>query len=61
MAMPMIHAALSGAAWLIWVAVLSGGVSLGGLWATDRVVMGLGLRSVMTTTRQATSAVPGER
>jgi len=27
----------------------------------NRVVMGLGLRSVMTTTRQATSAVPGER
>ena len=27
----------------------------------NRVVMGLGLRSVMTTTEQATSAVPGER
>ena len=27
----------------------------------NRVVMGLGLRSVMTTTRQATSAVPAER
>ena len=27
----------------------------------NRVVMGLGLRSEMTTTRQATSAVPGER
>ena len=27
----------------------------------NRVAMGLGLRSVMTTTRQATSAVPGER
>ena len=27
----------------------------------NRVVMGLGLRSVMTTTRQATSAVPGAR
>ena len=27
----------------------------------NRVVMGLGLRSVMTTTQQATSAVPGER
>ncbi|MXY74884.1 MAG: MFS transporter [Acidimicrobiia bacterium] len=34
-----VTAALSGAAWLIWVAGLSGGVSLGGLWATDRVVM----------------------
>ena len=27
----------------------------------NRVVMGLGLRSVMTSTRQATTAVPGER
>ena len=27
----------------------------------NRVVMGLGLRSVMTSTQQATSAVPGER
>ncbi|MXW95084.1 MAG: peroxidase [Acidimicrobiaceae bacterium] len=27
----------------------------------NRVVMGLGLRSVMTSTHQATSAVPGER
>ncbi len=27
----------------------------------NRVVMGLGLRSVMTTTHEATSAVPGER
>ena len=34
-----VTAALSGAGWLIWVAGLSGGVSLGGLWATDRVVM----------------------
>lgn len=34
-----VTAALSGAAWLIWAAGLSGGVSLGGLWATDRVVM----------------------
>ncbi|MDE0189162.1 MAG: MFS transporter [bacterium] len=34
-----VTAALSGAAWLIWVAGLSGGLSLGGLWATDRVVM----------------------
>ena len=34
-----VTAAVSGAAWLIWVAGLSGGVSLGGLWATDRVLM----------------------
>ena len=27
----------------------------------NRVVMGLGLRSVMTSTREATSAVPHER
>ena len=34
-----VTAALSGGAWLIWAAGLLGGVCLGGLWATDRVLM----------------------
>ena len=34
-----VTAGVSGATVLIWVAGLSGGVALGGLWATDRVLM----------------------
>lgn len=34
-----VTAGVSGVTALIWIAGLSGGVALGGLWATDRVVM----------------------